>query len=100
MTPRAIPSRRQAMATCIFTALSVAACAGLFTAATLAPAPLAVVPLLIAVCIGFPLMTAWSLPLAIAVLRTRTPQAAGRKALAAMRNHLAQLPETEHPLGL
>ena len=100
MIPPALPTRRQAMTTCALAALTTLACAGLLTAATLAQAPVAVVPLLIGVCIGVPLAMAWSVPFSVAVLRTTAPSAGHREALSDMRDHLAQLPETRHPLGL
>jgi len=96
MVPHAIPTRREAKATCALSALAVFASAALMTAATLAPAPLAVLPLLVVVCIGCPLAVAWQLPLAIAVMRATEP--AG-ESLERLRRNLARLPETEHPLG-
>lgn len=99
MFPRAIPTRRQAYASCVLAALTLAGCAGLMTAATLTPAPVGVLPLVIAVCIGCPLVMAWSLPLSILVLRAGEMTNAEERALSAMRRHLARLPETPHPLG-
>lgn len=93
-----LPTRRQAYLSCALTVMTILASAALMTAVTLVPAPLAVVPLAVAVSIGCPLGMAWSLPRAIAVLRA--PPAPDEQALAALRRHLEVLPEIEHPLGL
>jgi hypothetical protein len=77
-------------------ATAALACAGLFAAAALAPAPPAALPLLILICIGCPVLAAWELPVAVAVLQHR-PR---RRALSELRRRLDELPETEHPLGL
>jgi hypothetical protein len=94
-----LPTRRQAYATCFIAALTLIGCAALIVAAALDHAPPLVLPLVAAVCIGCPLGVAWSLPLAIAVLRHSRPEL-GRSSLKAMRRALDRLPETEHPLGL
>jgi hypothetical protein len=73
--------------------ISAAVC----VAALLVPAPPAVVPLVVLIVIGCPLFAAWEAPAALACLRA---DSATGKALAAMRRTLAELPETEHPLGL
>jgi len=96
MVPRTLPTRRQAVATCVLCAATVLGSAALMTGATLASAPLAVMPLLVLVCIGCPLAMAWSLPLAVAVLQATESRS---QSLAAMRRSLARLPETEHPHG-
>ncbi len=70
--------------------------AAICTGAILAPAPPPAIPLVLAVCIGCPLFAGWQVPHAIAALRS---ERAGR-ALARLRRTLAELPETEHPLGL
>ena len=72
--------------------ISMAVCA----AAILAPAPIGAVPLVVPVCFGSALLSGREVPLAFASLR-RAPRA---RALASLRASLAQLPETEHPLGL
>lgn len=74
------------------TLMSMAMCVG----AILAPAPPAVVPLVVAICVGCPVFAAWEVPVALASLRANR---AG-KALANLRRSLDQLPETDHPLGL
>jgi hypothetical protein len=85
----------------MLTAASVVVCAALMTAVTLIPAPIAVVPLAMLICIACPLAMAWSLPRSIAVLRaTRAPRAPDEPEVRKLRSHLARLPETEHPLGL
>ena len=93
---QSLPTRRQAAGACVLVALAVLACAGLMSAAVEVPAPAAVIPLLVVVCIGVPMLLAWSLPAAISVL-VRNEEA---RALKAMRRHLDRLPETKHPLGL
>ena len=92
-------ARRRAAVTCALCALTVAICAVLMTAVALAHAPAAVLPLAVAICIGCPIAMCWSLPRSIAVLRSRHAGAEAQ-AVNALRNYLARLPETEHPLGL
>jgi hypothetical protein len=100
MTPRALPTRRQAYANCSLAAMTVLACAGLLCAAVAAHAPVAVLPLVAAVCIGCPMAMAWSLPVSIALLRAAARvDELDRHAVAALRRHLERLPETPHPLG-
>jgi len=69
------------------------ACAGLIVTAVLVPPPSAIAPILALVCIGCPMAAAYELPTAIRALR------AHRRAGAALRQVLAELPETPHPLG-
>jgi hypothetical protein len=90
-------SAAQALFRCIHAALGAIGCAGLITAAVLAPAPPAVLPLLVLVSIGVPMTTALELRPAAAALRSRSVR---NRAVAALRHDLQQLPETEHPLGL
>jgi hypothetical protein len=108
MTSRVLPTRRRAIRLCVFAALTALMCAGLLTAAALVPAPTAVLPLLVVICIGCPMVAACELPSAIAGLRAgrggqrragRRPSRVDVRALAALRRELAQLPETRHPLG-
>jgi hypothetical protein len=89
-----LPTKHQAIFVCAFVALTVLTCAGLLSVAAIAPAPPIALPLIIATCIGFPMMGAWELRPALAVLRF------GRKArlLAEMRCFLEALPETQHLL--
>jgi hypothetical protein len=97
VTVRPLPKPRQALLTCVLAATAMVASAALFAAAALAPAPPGALPLLIAVCIGCPLLAAWELPIAVTVLRVRA--SVRRDALTELRARLADLPETEHPLG-
>jgi hypothetical protein len=105
MTSRPVPDPRQALLTCALTAAAGIACAGLLTAAALVSAPPAALPFLIGVCIACPLLAAWELPIALAVLRMgRAPldQRTGpldQAALGELRRRLDDLPEIEHPLG-
>ena len=87
------PSRRQAGLTLLFVAVTALLCAGLISAAALASAPPAVLPLIALTCVGFPMLAALELPGALAAFRH--DYAVGR-----MRRHLEALPEVEHPLGL
>jgi hypothetical protein len=76
-------------------------CAGLLSAAALVPAPAAVLPFIVVVCIGGPMVAALELPAAIAGLgRTGRRPAPDAHALATLRRQLDALPETQHPLGL
>jgi hypothetical protein len=95
--PQGIPTRRQAYATLLLTVATIAVSVGLLTAVAIVHPPLAVLPLVALVCIGCPLVMAWSVPTAVAVLRTKTLD---ERALSALRRSLDRLPETEHPLGL
>jgi hypothetical protein len=65
-------------------------CAGLITAAVLVPAPPAVVPLVVLVCVAGPIASALELARALADLR---------EPAAELRRELDRLPETPHPLG-
>jgi len=86
------------MLLCAFVALTALMCAGLLSAAALVPAPPAVLPFLVVVCIGCPMVAAMELPGAVAGLRGRRP--IDTRALDALRRQLDALPETQHPLGL
>jgi hypothetical protein len=89
-----ILDRRQATLVCLSAVLSLLLCAGLCSAAMLAPAPVDVLPVVVATCLALPLLSSWRLPSAVGVLR------AGRRSLNQLRRELERLPETEHPLGL
>jgi hypothetical protein len=82
----------QACADCCLAAVLVAAAVGLLLAAALAPAPPAVLALVVLAGVGMPMIVAYKLPPAIASLR------AHRRLASAVRRDLAQLPETAHPL--
>jgi hypothetical protein len=94
MRPRATPTRTHAALMCAFAILTVLTCAGLLTAAALVPAPPVVLPIIVLVCIAGPMVAAWELRGAVAVLRREGGE------IAAMRRQLQSLPETQHPLGL
>lgn len=93
MSARPLPTRHQARLICLFAAVTTVVCASLLAAAALVPAPAAVLPLIILVCIGCPMAAAYELPPAMAALR-------GERAWSALRRQLDDLPETPHPLGL
>ena len=95
MTKRPL-KRHQAILACVTAVVTALTCAGVCAAAVLVPAPAAVVPLVVTVCIGCPMFAAWDLPRAVATLRSR--KAGHAKALAELRRALDQLPETAHPL--
>ncbi len=100
MMSRPIRTRAQVILTCAFVALTAVICSGLMTAAVLVPAPPAVLPLIVATCIGCPMLAALQLPaLAVALRDGRTRGwALEARLLADMRRYLRQLPETQHPL--
>ncbi len=73
---------------------------GLCVAAVLAHAPVAALPLVVAVCVGGPIFAAWELRDALDTLRAdRADRAGGKALLASLRVRLDELPEIEHPLG-
>ena len=97
-----LPTRGQALFVCATLALTVVACAGLLFAAALVPAPPAVLPFIVAVCIGFPVAASWDLRPSLAILRTSggfIRRRTNARLLAEMRAYLDQLPETPHPHG-
>jgi hypothetical protein len=99
VTPRALPTYRQALATCVFTALSALTCAGLLSAAALVPAPPTVLPLVIAICVVYPMLAAFRSSSSVAILRQHWPRRRlERRALEKLRRELDRLPEVGHPL--
>ncbi|HEX6695667.1 MAG TPA: hypothetical protein VF080_02700 [Solirubrobacteraceae bacterium] len=100
MISRPIRTRREALLTCTFVALTAVICAGLMSAAVLVPAPVAVLPLIVATCIGCPMLAALQLPALAVALREGRARRWTRDArlLDDMRRYLRQLPETQHPL--
>jgi len=82
----------QACGDCCLAALVVAAAVVLLLAAALAPAPLPILPIVVLIGVGVPMVVAYELPPAIASLR------AHRRLVTTVRRDLAQLPETAHPL--
>ncbi len=93
-----VPMRRTQPRLILFAALLTAlTSAAICSAAILDRAPAAAVPLIVIVCLGCPLFAAWNAPAAWALVRA---DRRGGKALIRLQRTLAQLPETEHPLGL
>lgn len=88
-------TRRQPRFSLLVAALAVLSGLATCTAAILAPAPAAAVPVVALVCVGCPMFASWEMPIALASLRAQR----GRQALAALRKSLDRLPEVEHPLG-
>jgi hypothetical protein len=85
------------MLICSLAVLAVLGSAGLAVFAMLAPAPAGVVPLLALICVTCPLIFAWNLPAAVALLREAHVR--HDRVVAKARRALARLPETKHPLG-
>jgi hypothetical protein len=75
----------------------------LLSVAVLASAPFVVVPLIVAVCVGMPMVATWALYDAAATTGVRAETATmsrqDRRAIEQLRRKLAHLPETDHPLG-
>jgi hypothetical protein len=100
MTQFSPPSRDRAVRVCVLVAMTALACGGLLCAAALVPAPAAVLPFIVAVCIACPMLVAWELPHAIEGFRHhRKTMHEHARAVAELRAVLAKLPETRHPLG-
>jgi hypothetical protein len=93
MNPTVSLSPSRARLVCLSASAMALACAGLIVVAVLVPPPAAIVPLLALVCICCPMAAAYELPAAVTALRLH------RRAGAALRRGLAELPETPHPLG-
>jgi hypothetical protein len=95
--------RRRVFASCTFAVLAAVSSAGLLMAATLAPAPTAVLPLVAALCIGCPMYATWALATSIAALVQACPGGGTvrrqAQAIKELRRALDALPETRHPLG-
>jgi hypothetical protein len=102
MDPYTIPTRRRAILVCAFVALTASMCAALLSAAALVPAPPTILPFLVVVCIGCPMVAACELPRAVADLRAtrRSRPSLDPRELETLRRELDSLPETQHPLGL
>jgi hypothetical protein len=77
--------------------LTTLTCGALCAVAIVGHAPDVVVPLVVTICIGGPVLASWQVPSAVATLRARRR---GARALAQLRRGLADLPDTEHPLGV
>lgn len=107
-TRRALPSRREAKFKCAFAILVLFASAALLAAATLAPAPPEVLPFVVLLGLGGPMVAAVELSLVIDALHRADgdgetgsmSELLDTQALEELIEHLAGLPETPHPLGL
>jgi hypothetical protein len=91
MHARTLVTRRRAVLLCVFAAAVALACAGLVLAAALVPAPHAILPFIVLVGIGVPMIVTLELPPALATLRHA-------RAVSAFRRRLDRLPEAAHPL--
>lgn len=105
MVSQPVRTRRHAVLVCLYVSVTALMCAGLLSAAALVPAPPAVLPFLVVIGIGCPMVAACELPAAIAGLRAARrrpglPPALDDGALQALRRQLDGLPETRHPLDL
>ncbi|MGZ4177181.1 MAG: hypothetical protein ACXVRW_17170 [Solirubrobacteraceae bacterium] len=89
-------TRSQAGLVLLSALMTTVTSAALCAAAILAPAPVAVVPFVVIICIGCPVLASWQVPDVLAALRSRR---FATRALSQLHRGLAQLPETEHPLG-
>ena len=89
-----VPSRRRVVLACVLALIATVASAGILAAAALEPAPVAVLPLVILVCLGCPMLAVWELRPSVAGLRRELRE------IAELRRNLDRLPETRHPLGL
>ena len=89
-----VPSRRRVVLACVLVLFATVASAGILAAAALEPAPVAVLPLVILVCLGCPMLAVWELRPSVAGLRRELRE------IAELRRNLDRLPETRHPLGL
>jgi hypothetical protein len=100
MSSSPLPTRGQALLVCATVALTVLACGGLLLTAALVPAPPVVLPFIVVVCIGFPMVASWELRPSLAILRASGGLIRRRRnarLLEEMRAYLEQLPETPHP---
>jgi hypothetical protein len=99
MSARPVTTRRQAIIICVSVVATGLACAGLVSAAALVPAPPVVLPLISAVCVGWPLAAGGDLRSSISFLRDLRRRSLRRHHLARLRRELDGLPEADHPLG-
>jgi hypothetical protein len=81
----------------LYVALTLLCAAALVTAAVLVPAPAPVLPAVIVLAIGMPMVGAWELSFVIAALQHAAHEG---RVVAGLRRELDALPETHHPLGL
>lgn len=97
--PAQAPPRLRAKPHLILIAAAITALisTGVCIVSVLMPAPPLALPFVVVCCVGCPIFASWEVPVALATLRAK--RSAGG-ALAALRQTLEQLPETEHPLGL
>jgi hypothetical protein len=101
MTSPALPTYRQALATCGVAALTALVCAALLSAAALVPAPPVVLPMIVTVCVALPMLVALESAAALTLLRTRwSRRRLDERAVGELRRELDRLPETGHPLDL
>src|SRR5436305_10783696 len=90
-----LPTRRQAMARCALSALIPLVCAVMLTAAVSAPAPSVALPLIVLVCIGYQMVAALELPVALAILGATRSESRIRRRLARRAEVRGMLKELE-----
>jgi hypothetical protein len=100
--PGPLPSRarRLARVSVVVTAVACLASGALIVAAVLAHAPVVVLPLIVVVAVGGPLLLGGDLRAAIAVLRHPAHRPLRRRHIARLGGQGAPLGEVDHPLGL
>jgi hypothetical protein len=100
MTSTPPPTRERSVRIILVAGFTAGACAALLLAAALVPAPIAVLPVVVAVCVACPMLAAWDLPRAFAGLRHHRERIQDNaRAVAELRAGLAKLPEAPHPRG-
>jgi hypothetical protein len=88
------------IATALGAAVTTLGCAGLLAAAVLVPAPEAVLLLLMATCVGCPMLAVYEFASALSHLRRATTGLRDDRTIDDLRRELRRLPEMRHPLGL
>src|SRR5688572_28628427 len=94
------PLTRRAVFVCLYVGATLLASVALVTIAVLAPAPPVALPMIVATCIGLPMVAAWEMPRSVVILRAAVAGARSHRHLSQLRRELDRLPETRHPLGL
>jgi hypothetical protein len=88
-----LPHRLRAIIGCALLALTTLTSVVILADAALTPAPAAVLPLVVLVCLGCPMLAMLELRPTVVGLRREL------RAVAELRRYLDRLPETQHPHG-
>jgi len=91
---------RRVIATALATAITTLVCTGLLAAVVLVPAREPLLAVLIAGCVGCPMLAIYEFASALSRLRRATTGLHDDRAIGDLRRDLRRLPETRHPLGL